>query len=256
MSFDIVPRGTLVSTTQQGAGTLLSRFSLKGKTAIVTGGGAGIGLSVAHGLAEFGANVSIWYYKNKETPKRAEEIEAKYGVKCIAIQVDVRDAQSVISAVDESVRNLNGRLDIVIANSGIPWIRGEILTAEDPIGHYRDVMQTNVDGVFYTAMASSKHWKRQKQEGTDLNGQPLENFRLGSFVATASMSGSIVNIPQRQSVYNASKAAVIHLVKSLAVEWSGFARANTVSPGYMLTEISNFVPQDIHELWQTKTPQG
>ena len=93
MSFDIVPRGTLVSTTQQGAGTLLSRFSLKGKTAIVTGGGAGIGLSVAHGLAEFGANVSIWYYKNRETPKRAEEIEAKYGVKCIAILVDVRDAQ-------------------------------------------------------------------------------------------------------------------------------------------------------------------
>jgi len=122
---------------------------------------------------------------------------------------------------------------------------------------YHDVMKTNVDGVFFSAMAASRHWKRQKHENTDINGQPLKPaFKLGSFVATASMSGHIVNIPQRQTVYNASKANVIHLVRSLAVEWSGYARANTVSPGYMLTEISNFVPQETHDLWQSKTPQG
>lgn len=250
MSFDIVPRDSLVPSSQKAAGTLLSRLSLKGKTAIITGGGAGIGLSVAHGYAEFGANIALWYFRNTKTPERAAEISQQYGVQCIALKVDVRDAAQVEAATDESVSQLKGRLDIFVANAGIPWTRGEILTAEDPLGHYSDVMRTNVDGVFFSARAASRHWKAQKAEGK------LENFKLGSFIATASMSGHIVNIPQRQSVYNASKAQVIHMVKSLAVEWSGYARANTVSPGYMLTEISNFVPQPTHELWQSKTPQG
>lgn len=256
MSFEITPRDSLIPASEKDAGTLQARFSLKGKTAIITGGGAGIGLAVAHGFAEFGANVALWYLKNDNTPKRAREIESFYGVRCIALKVDVRNAEEVQNSVERSVRDLNGRLDIVIANAGIPWVQGEIGSAQDPVGHYRDVMQTNVDGVFYTAMAASKHWYRQKQHGTDLDGRPLENFKLGSFIATASMSGSIVNIPQMQSVYNASKAAVIHLVRSLSVEWARYARANTVSPGYMLTEISNFVPQATHDIWQAKTPQG
>lgn len=255
MSFEIVPRNSLVPVSEQDAGSLLSRLSLKGKTAVITGAGAGIGLSVAYGYAEFGANLALWYYKNQQTPERAQEIASKYGVKCIAIQVDIRKHDQVEKAMRESVEKLNGRLDIVVANAGIPWTRGEILAAEDPLGHYAAVMQTNVDGVFYTSMEAAKYWTRQKKEGTDLAGKPL-NFKLGSLIATASMSGSIVNIPQRQSVYNSSKAAVIHMIKSLAVEWAGIARANTVSPGYMLTEISNFVPQETHDLWQTKTPQG
>lgn len=251
-----MPRDSVIPSSDQHAGTLMSRLSLKGKTAIITGGGAGIGLRVAHGFAEFGANVALWYSTNEATNARAQEITAMHGVKCIAVKVDVRDAKQVEKAMSDSVVQLGGRLDIVVANAGIPWTRGEILGAEDPIGHYQNVMQTNVDGVFYTALSAGKFWKRQKQEETDLNGNHLDNFRLGSFIATASMSGSIVNIPQKQAVYNASKAAVIHFVKSLAVEWSGFARANTVSPGYMLTEISNFVPQETHHLWQTMTPQG
>lgn len=253
MSFDIVPRDSLVSISEPG--TLLSRLSLKGKTAVITGAGAGIGLSVAHGYAEFGANIALWYYKNEQTPDRAKEIASRYGVECIAIRVDIRKHEEVKKAMEESVERLNGRLDVVVANAGIPWTRGEILAAEDPLGHYAAVMQTNVDGVFYTSMEAAKYWTRQKKEGTDLSGKPI-NFKLGSLIATASMSGSIVNIPQRQSVYNTSKAAVIHMIKSLAVEWAGIARANTVSPGYMLTEISNFVPQETHNLWQTKTPQG
>jgi sorbose reductase len=68
------------------------------------------------------------------------------------------------------------------------------------------------------------------------------------------MSGHIVNIPQLQATYNAAKAGVIHFVKSLAVEWAGFARANTVSPGYIATEISTFVPDDMKVQWHEKTP--
>jgi sorbose reductase len=70
------------------------------------------------------------------------------------------------------------------------------------------------------------------------------------------MSGHIVNIPQAQAVYNAAKSAVIHFCKSLAVEWAGFARVNTVSPGYIATEISGFVPAETKKIWHQKTPMG
>jgi sorbose reductase len=148
------------------------------------------------------------------------------------------------------------------------------------LDHYRKVVTTDLDGTFYSARAAGLHWRRQKKEGTTIDGKKLENYREGSFVATASMSGHIVNIPQAQAAYNAAKAGVIHLCKlfplllfllspprsaelirlrigkSLAVEWVGFARANTVSPGYMATEISDFVPAATKDVWKDKIPMG
>ena len=76
-------------------------------------------------------------------------------------------------------------------------------------------MTTDLDGTFYCARAAGLHWRRQKEEGTTICGKKLENYREGSFVATASMSGHIVNIPQMQATYNAAKAGVIHLCKWL-----------------------------------------
>jgi sorbose reductase len=108
--------------------------------------------------------------------------------------------------------------------------------------------------VFFCARSAGKHFKRQKFKGTDINGKKLENYTYGSFIATASMSGHIVNFPQLQAVYNSSKAAVIHLSKSLAVEWVKFARVNTISPAYINTEISDFVPKDTKAIWKGKTP--
>jgi len=89
-----------------------------------------------------------------------------------------------------------------------------------------------------------------------MNGKKLENYSYGSFVATASMSGHIVNIPQLQAAYNAAKAGIIMLIKSLATEWVKFARANSVSPGYMATEISDFVPKKTKDIWKSKIPMG
>lgn len=166
----------------------------------------------------------------------------------------MRDAEAVEQAVDQSVKDLNGRLDIFVANAGIPWTKGPMV--DGPIDHYRDVVQTNLDGTYYCAKSAAKHWRRQKLEGTDLNGQPLSNYTSGSFIATASMSGGIVNIPQLQAAYNAAKAGVIHLIKSLAVEWARFARANAISPGYIITEISNFVDQETKDMWKDKIPVG
>ncbi|KAL4787814.1 hypothetical protein BJX76DRAFT_317758 [Aspergillus varians] len=233
---------------------VLAMFSLKGKTAIVTGAGAGIGLAVAHGLAEAGANVAIWYSSNASAHERAEEIAAKYGVQAKAYKVNVTDAEAVKQAVDESVKDFNGRLDVFIANAGIPWTQGA--TVDGPLDHYSDVVNIDLNGTYYCAKYASYYWRKQKEEGVDLNGNKLDNFTYGSFVATASMSGHIVNVPQLQAAYNAAKAGVIHLCKSLAVEWVKFARANTVSPGYIATEISNFVPKETKDIWRDKIPMG
>ncbi|KAL8952222.1 MAG: hypothetical protein Q9183_007403, partial [Haloplaca sp. 2 TL-2023] len=121
---------------------------------------------------------------------------------------------------------------------------------------YRKVVSIDLDGTYYCAKYAGQHWRRQKKEGTTIDGRPLEGFSYGSFIATASMSAHIVNIPQLQAAYNAAKAGIIQLVKSLAVEWVQFARANTVSPGYMATEISDFVPPETKAIWKDKIPMG
>ncbi|KAI9149351.1 LOW QUALITY PROTEIN: L-xylulose reductase [Paramyrothecium foliicola] len=239
---------------------VLPMFSLKGRTAIVSGAGAGIGLGIAHALAEAGANVAIWYNSNKQALERASEIEKIYGVKSDmeglgkAYQVDVITLEAVEQAINEIVKEFNGRLDVFVANSGIAWEDGDFI--DGPAERARKVMTVNVDGVMWCAKAAGAHFRRQKKEGTTLDGKPLENFLTGSFIATASMSGSIVNIPQLQAVYNSSKAAVIHFCKSLAVEWTGFARVNTVSPGYIKTEISDFAPPEMKAIWKNKTVMG
>ncbi|EDN02762.1 L-xylulose reductase [Histoplasma capsulatum] len=235
-------------------GSVLDLFSLKGKTAIVAGAGAGIGLAVSHAFAEAGANIAIWYNSNKATIERAAEIEKKYGVQCRAYQVNVTDPEKVSDAISTVVQEFNGRLDIFIANSGVPWTKGAMIDAD--LDHYRKVIRTDVDGVYYCARAAAAHWRRQKEKGTDINGKKLENFTYGSFIATASMSAHVVNYPQLQTAYNAAKAAVIQMCKSLAVEWVRFARANSVSPGYIATELSDFIPAATKAIWHEKIPMG
>ena len=119
------------------------------------------------------------------------------------------DYKAVQQAVDNCVSDFNGRLDIFVANAGIPWTHGPMLDGE--VSDYNKVVATDLDSTYYSARAAGLHFRRQKMEGTDLNGNKLENFTYGSFVATASMSAHIVNLPQMQAVYNAAKAGVIHL---------------------------------------------
>lgn len=233
---------------------VLPLLSLKGKTAIVSGAGAGIGLAVAQGFAEAGANVAIWYNSNKKAIDRAADIEKTYNVKCKAYQVNVTDADLVKKVVNEIVEEFNGRLDIFVANSGIPWTQGPAINGE--ISHYHKVVATDLDGTFFCARAAGEIWRRQGLEGTDTKGNKLDNYTYGSFIATASMSGHIVNIPQLQAAYNAAKAGIIHLCRSLAVEWVKFARCNSISPGYMATEISDFIPQETKDIWKSKIPMG
>ncbi|OTA23492.1 hypothetical protein BTJ68_14463 [Hortaea werneckii EXF-2000] len=213
------------NTTAPEETSVLPLFNLKQKTAIVSGAGAGIGLQVAQGFAEAGANVAI----------------------CRAYQTDITDYDDTKRVIDEIAEEFNGRLDIFVANAGIIWKDGGMI--DGPVSDYRNVVSTDLDSVYYCAKAAGEIFRRQYETGVNMKGEKLENYRYGSFIATASMSGHIANIPQLQSAYNAAKAGVIHLCRSLAVEWVKFARVNSVSPGYIVTDISNFVPPETRAIW-------
>ena len=159
----------------------------------------------------------------------------------------MQDPDAVEEAITSQAKEFNNRLDIFVANAGIPWTQGPMMEGE--ISHYQKVMKTDVDGVFYCARTAGKIWREQKKN-------KLEGFTYGSFIATSSMSGHIVNIPQLQAAYNAAKAAVRHLCKCFAVEWVRFARSNSISPGYIATEISDFVPPETKDIWRDKIPMG
>jgi sorbose reductase len=139
----------------------------------------------------------------------ASEADNEYFNLGRAYQVDVQNAEEVETALLQQLQEFNGRLDVFVANAGIPWTEGAMI--EGSLELYRKVMGINLDGAYYCARAAGRVWKRQHAEGTDMFGNKLENFSYGSFIATASMSGHIANIPLVQTAYNSSKAGVIHM---------------------------------------------
>ncbi|KAM0145625.1 hypothetical protein ACHAQE_011166 [Botrytis cinerea] len=150
----------------------------------------------------------------------------------------------------------------VAVEYNVKWMETSVL--DSSIEHYRHVMATNLDSVCFCAKAAGAHWRRQAEEQTTITGEKLEGFERGSFVATSSMSGHIVNFPHIQTAYNASKAGVTHMCqfsapsefygKSLAVEWADFARVNVVSPGFIESGLTAAVSEDIKDSLRAKTP--
>lgn len=198
---------------------VLSQFSLKGKIAAVTGGAGGIGTEIVRGLAEAGADVALIYSSNKSAPQLAVDIAKETGVRVQSFQADVADRTSIATALEDIAQEFGrGRLDIVVANSGVC---ANIPALEYTEETWQKNNGVNYDGVMWTCQAAGKIFKRQN---------------YGNIVITASVSATLVNIPQTQAAYNASKAAVVHLARSLAVEWADFARVNCISPGFILTE--------------------
>jgi sorbose reductase len=220
------------------AKNVLDLFSLKGKVASVTGSSTGIGWAVAEAYAQAGADVAIWYNSHPSEAK-AEYLEKTYGVKAKAYKVSVTDPDDVAAKISQ-IRKDFGKIDIFVANAGVPWTAGPLIDAK---GHdeWNKVVNLDFNGVYYCAKEVGKIFREQGS---------------GSFIMTASMSGHIVNYPQMQACYNAVKAGIIHLGKSLAVEWSGFARVNTISPGYIATEISDFLSKEVKAQWWAATPLG
>lgn len=205
-------------------------FSLHGKVAAVTGGARGIGLEVCQGLAEAGANVAIIYRSSKGVPDIATRISKENGVKSKAYQAEVENSKSIEDVLTQ-IANDFGQLDIVIANAGI----ASHYAAEDvTVDQWREIMNVNLDGAFYTAQAAGRIFKKQG---------------FGNLIFTASVSAILVNVPQKQAAYNASKAGVVQLARCLAVEWVDFCRVNCVSPGFIATDMLSVHPEEWRQKW-------
>ena len=201
----------------------LSRYDLKGQTAVVTGGAQAIGLACVEALAEAGAHVYI-ADRNLEVADKAKAAMKAKGYEVDVIAMEVTDSAQVDAGAARVMKE-RGRVDILVCNAGIA--RSETPAEDVTDEHWLNVIDVNLNGLFWCCRAF---------------GKPMLAAGRGSIVNIGSMSGFIVNKPQEQAYYNASKAGVHHLTKSLAAEWGARGvRVNAVAPTYLDTPLNAFV---------------
>src|SRR4051794_28423434 len=218
----------------------LDKFKLNGRSALVTGGGRAIGLACVEALAEAGAKVFIADYDMKVAAEGQAEMKSK-GHAVETVKMDVTNSAEVTKVADDLGRS-HGGIDILVNNAGIA--RSDTPAEDTPDEHWLNVLDVNLNGTFWCCRAFGKHMLAKGK---------------GSIVNVGSMSGFIVNKPQPQSYYNASKAAVHHLTKSLAAEWGARGvRVNAVAPTYIDTPLNRFGMEnpEMYKHWIGGTPMG
>jgi NAD(P)-dependent dehydrogenase (short-subunit alcohol dehydrogenase family) len=206
----------------------------------VTGGGQGIGLACVEALAEAGARVVIADRDSKVASAAQAAMKAK-GYDTETVLMDVTDSARVTQVADDLAARY-GKVDILVNNAGIARSETPAETVTDE--HWLNVLDVNLNGTFWCCRAFGKHMLAAK---------------AGNIVNIGSMSGFIVNKPQEQCFYNASKAAVHHLTKSLAAEWGARGvRVNAVAPTYIETPLNAFVKNSprMYDAWIGGTPMG
>jgi NAD(P)-dependent dehydrogenase (short-subunit alcohol dehydrogenase family) len=214
-------------------------FSLKDEIAIVTGAGSGIGQGIAIGLAAAGADVALFDLPQSAGLDDTARAIAEKGRRSITLTGNVADPDALASAVDRT-QSAFGALSLAVNCAGIANARP---AEELPLEQWRQMIDVNLTGVFLSCQAE---------------GRAMLAHGRGAIVNIASMSGSIVNRGLTQAHYNTSKAGVVHLSKSLAMEWvSRGIRVNAISPGYTLTPM-NLRPEvaEQRKNFERETPMG
>lgn len=218
-------------------GGVLDRFRLDGKVALITGGTRGIGLGIAYALGEAGAKL---YLSSRNALYNDDGAILNQGWDVTFLPADLRDAAAAKQLVGDVIADA-GRLDILINNAGIG---GGGDSVSFPEQRWRELMALNVDAVFWCCQAAIP---QMRQQGG------------GSIVNIGSMSGIASNIPQQQVGYNASKAAVHMMSKSLASDLAADnIRVNAVAPGYIDTDMTRPGLADPvqGQVWRQMTPMG
>ncbi|KAI0317569.1 NAD(P)-binding protein [Amylostereum chailletii] len=249
----LVPRATTrLMSTAKPSPMVLKDFSMAEKVCLITGAARGLGNEFARAFVRSGCTkLAIVDLNGNEAADAAQELISTAclehgGLKptdfnIIGVECDVSSERSVQKAFGETIETF-GRVDAVVASAGIV----ENYAAFDyPFDRIKRLYDINVHGAFFTARESARHMIPQGG---------------GSITLVSSMSANVVNIPQPQTPYNASKAAVKHMAASLAVEWAKKGvRVNTLSPGYMLTKLTRTIlahDQELKKTWESLTPMG
>jgi len=210
-------------------------FDIKGRKALVTGAGKGIGKVLAIALAEAGCDVALLGL-HKENLTDVSNAIKKLGRKSIILLGDVSKKDDV-ARVFSIIKLEFGRLDICVNNAGISMqVPVEKMSEED----WDHIIDINMKGVFFCSQEAAKMMIPQKG---------------GSIINIGSISARTVNVPQPQAVYNTSKAGVIMLTQTTAVEWAPYGiRVNAISPGYMKTEMTLSSMSHLFPTWESLTP--
>lgn len=194
-------------------------FDLTGKVALVTGGNSGIGLGMAEGLAQAGADVCVWGTNREKNAFAARKLE-QHGKRVLALQCDVGDEKQVEQAFTDTLRGL-GRVDACFANAGVPPLAPSFV--DMTTDEWQRVLRVNLDGAFFTLRAAARHM--------------IERGGGGSLVATSSLAS--MEGQARGQHYAATKGGLVSMIKALAVELARHdIRANSLVPGWIDTPMT------------------
>ena len=219
----------------------LEKLRLDGRVAVVTGAGQGIGAASARALGEAGATVIVADVVPERVTKTVAELKA-LGIKASGIELNVVKSADV-DRVAAEIEKLHGPASILVNNAGI--VKSDIKAEDMSDELWKSHIDVNLDGVFWCCRAF---------------GRQMLKAGKGSIVNIGSISGFISMNPQPQAHYNASKAAVHHLTKSLAAEWAKRGvRVNAVAPTYIETPLTAFGIREnpaMYKMWLDMTPMG
>jgi NAD(P)-dependent dehydrogenase (short-subunit alcohol dehydrogenase family) len=215
--------------------SVLDRFRLDGKVAVITGASSGLGAAFAVGLADAGADVAICARRTDRLQQTKADVEAK-GRRCIAVTADVAVPDDCHRVAQET-RDALGRLDILVNNAGIGTAHPA--TRETP-EQFRQVIDINLNGSYWMAQACVRHMEP---------GASIVN--IGSVLGSTT-----AGLPQ--AAYSSSKAAIIGLTRDLAAQWTGRKgiRVNALAPGFFPSEMTETYPEGYLEAQMQRVPAG